>query len=138
MKKFLLGCACVVLVAASAALMLGCGGGGSQATTGGSGRLTLGVTDAPVDGATAVVVRFTAVELKPAGGDAFTVTLDPAQTIQLAVVPARPGPPFVLRRTMPSNPALVGTTFSFQALTDSAVAPQGAAYTNPTSFVVLP
>jgi hypothetical protein len=39
---------------------------------------------------------------------------------------------------MPNNPALIGTTFSFQALTDSVLAPQGQAYTNPTSFVVMP
>jgi hypothetical protein len=83
MKKFLWGCTCVVLVAVSAALLLGCGGGDSQATPSGNGRLTLSVTDAPVDGATAVVVRFTGVELKPAGGNAFSVTLDPAQTIDL-------------------------------------------------------
>ena len=64
--------------------------------------------------------------------------LDPSQTILLGTVPAGAGPPFVLRRVMPSNPALIGTTFSFQARTDSAAAPSGAAYTNPTSFVVLP
>jgi hypothetical protein len=103
MKKFLLGCACVVLVAASAALMLGCGGGGSQATTGGSGRLTLGVTDAPVDGATAVVVRFTAVELKPAGGDAFTVTLDPAQTIDLLALAGGNSRALLSEHTVPAG-----------------------------------
>jgi hypothetical protein len=64
--------------------------------------------------------------------------LDPSAVLQLTTVPARPGPPFILRRTMPSNPNLIGTTFSFQALTDSAVAPMGQAYTNPTSFVVTP
>jgi hypothetical protein len=64
--------------------------------------------------------------------------LDTSVIVDLGVVQAKPGPPFVLRRVMPSNPALVGTTFSFQALTDSAAAPQGKAYTNPTTFVVLP
>jgi Protein of unknown function (DUF1565) len=64
--------------------------------------------------------------------------LDPSSVLQLAVVPARPGPPFILRRTLPSNPMLIGTTFSFQALTDSSSAPRGQAYTNATSFVVTP
>lgn len=50
-------------------LMAACGGGGSD---GGSnepqyGKITLGVTDAPVDGAESVVVQFTGVELKPVG-----------------------------------------------------------------------
>ena len=64
--------------------------------------------------------------------------LDPSLIVVLGTVPAGPGRPFVLRRTVPSNPALVGTTFSFQALTGSAIAPAGSAYTNPTTFVVLP
>jgi hypothetical protein len=64
--------------------------------------------------------------------------LAPGTVIALGSVPAKPGPPFFLRRTIPNNASLIGTTFSFQALTDSALAPQGQAYTNPTSFVVTP
>lgn len=64
--------------------------------------------------------------------------LDPSLAAVLGTVPVRPGRPFVLRRTLPGNPALVGRTFSFQALTSSSAAPQGQAYTNPISFVVLP
>jgi hypothetical protein len=64
--------------------------------------------------------------------------LAPGTVIALATVPAQPGPPHFLRRTIPNNPVLIGTTFSFQALTDSVLAPQGQAYTNPTSFVVMP
>ena len=64
--------------------------------------------------------------------------LDPGLLVVLGTVPAGPGRPFVLRRTVPSNPALVGQTFSFQALTGSAIAPAGKAYTNPTTFVVRP
>jgi hypothetical protein len=53
------------------ALLAGCGGGGGSdgAKT---GTLRLGLTDAPVDQADAVVVQFTGVELKPAGGAAFS------------------------------------------------------------------
>ena len=65
-------------------LLAGCGGGGGTGSTEPAmGRISLGVTDAPVDGATAVVVKFTAVELKPEDGEAFTVTLTPAQSIDL-------------------------------------------------------
>ncbi len=41
-----------------------CGGGGS-----GTGSVTVGVTDAPVDGASSVVVQFTGVEIQPASGE---------------------------------------------------------------------
>jgi hypothetical protein len=64
--------------------------------------------------------------------------LAPGTVIGLGTVPAKPGPPFFLRRAIPNNASLIGTTFSFQALTDSVLAPQGQAYTNPTSFVVTP
>jgi hypothetical protein len=84
MKKLVASCLCIVVVAACAALILGCGGSGAGASaTADMGRLTLGITDAPVDGATAVVVKFTAIELKPEGGAALTSPLDPAPSIDL-------------------------------------------------------
>lgn len=46
-------------------LLSGCGGDGS---TNNSGQLTLGLTDGPRESATSVVVAFTGIELKPAGG----------------------------------------------------------------------
>jgi hypothetical protein len=82
MKKLFLGCLCVCLTALAAALVAGCGGGES-APDAATGRLSLAVTDAPVDSASAVVVRFTAVELKPEGREAITLTLDSPQSIDL-------------------------------------------------------
>jgi len=54
-------------------VLAACGGGGGD---GGAktGMLKLGVTDAPVDVADAVVVQFSGVELKPKNGSPFTVT----------------------------------------------------------------
>lgn len=49
----------------------------------GMGRLTLGITDAPVDGATAVVVQFTGVEVKPSGDAAEAFTFDAPRQIDL-------------------------------------------------------
>jgi len=53
------------------------GGGGSDPKPGGTGTLKLGITDAPVDAADAVVVQFTGVELKPVGGKAFSLDFAP-------------------------------------------------------------
>jgi hypothetical protein len=64
--------------------------------------------------------------------------LDPGMLVNLGSIPVQPGRPYVVRRYVPNNPLLIGTTFSFQGLTDSAAAPLGSAYTNPISFVVLP
>ena len=74
----------------------------------------------------------------PQGTPFGSYCLDPSLAVSLATVPVRPGRPWVLRRTLPNNPLLVGQTFSFQALTTSNAAPLGQAYTNAISFVVLP
>ena len=52
------------LMSAAAILAAGCSG----SSGGGNGTLNLGLTDGPVEGATAVVIAFTGVELKPANG----------------------------------------------------------------------
>ncbi len=74
------------LIFIAACLLAGCGGGGGGGTETPMGRISLGITDAPVDGATAVVVKFTAVELKPEDGNAFTINLTPAQSVDLLVL----------------------------------------------------
>ncbi len=54
--------------------LVACGGGGSS-TDSGTGLMSLAVTDAPIDDATRVVIRFTYVELKPQDGDRVVICL---------------------------------------------------------------
>jgi len=49
-----------------------------------------------------------------------------------------PNAPVTFQRPIPNNPVLVGRTFSFQARTNSALAPQGSAYTNVVWVTVVP
>ena len=74
----------ILLVATSAALLAACGSsdgdGGGEAQT---GFLKVGVTDAPVDMAAAVVVKFTGVELKPQGGPAFSIDFATPKSLDL-------------------------------------------------------
>jgi hypothetical protein len=74
-----------LLFATSTVLLAACAGGdgGTSASGSGTGSLTLGVTDAPVDATTAVVVKFVAVELKPEKGEVITIRLSPAKSIDL-------------------------------------------------------
>jgi len=52
----------VMSLLCAASLLAACGGGaGSDPKSGGTGTLKLGITDAPVDAADAVVVQFTGV-----------------------------------------------------------------------------
>ena len=60
-----------------------CGGGGGGGSGGTSGTLKLGITDAPVDAADAVVVQFSGVELKPMNGSAFSIPFASPKTIDL-------------------------------------------------------
>jgi hypothetical protein len=71
----------LVLVGAITSLLAACAASdGDSAQT---GTLKLGVTDAPVDVATEVVVQFAGVELKPAGGRAFSIDFDQPDSIDL-------------------------------------------------------
>lgn len=63
-------------------LFAGCGGGGGGGGSG-TGTLTLSITDAPIDGAAAVVVEFTGVELKPSGGGRVVFDFDTPRQIDL-------------------------------------------------------
>jgi hypothetical protein len=67
-----------ILSAFAMATLAACGGDDD-----GTGRLSLAVTDAPVDGANAVVVEFTGVEVKPAEHDSIDFTFDDPRTIDL-------------------------------------------------------
>jgi hypothetical protein len=69
-----------VLVAGVTLLSLAaCGGGGG----GGSAQVKMSVGDAPVDGAEAVIVKFTGVELTANGGNPVTITFPQPKTIDL-------------------------------------------------------
>jgi hypothetical protein len=63
-------------------LVAGCGGSGGS---GGekTGFIAIGITDAPIDEVSAVVVEFTGVTLKPSSGDEITITFDTAKSFDL-------------------------------------------------------
>jgi hypothetical protein len=56
--------------------------------------------------------------------------LDPSKMSVFRATFVGSGPPKTIVRPIPNDLALVGLTFSFQALTDCAAAPQAKAYTN--------
>jgi hypothetical protein len=74
MSDFVTRTARRTLAAALLLTLAACGGGSGGGSTGSStGVLKLGITDSPVDGAEAVVVQFTGVELKPREGAPFSI-----------------------------------------------------------------
>lgn len=73
-------CACAVL-ASVCAVFSGCGGGGGEGSS--SGALSINLTDAPVDGASEVVVAFTGVQLHSTAGQTLDIDFPSAKTIDL-------------------------------------------------------
>lgn len=69
-------------LAALPLIISGCGGSSSSSSSD-TGTLSIGVTDAPVDSAAAVVVSFTGIAIKPADGDEIEFTFDEARSIDL-------------------------------------------------------
>jgi len=66
------------LLTATALGLAACGGGSA-----GMGQLKMAVADAPVDGAQAVVVKFTGIELTGNGGNPVDITFTQPKTIDL-------------------------------------------------------
>jgi len=73
----------VLLTIAALGLAACGGGGGGGGSASSTGTLKLGITDAPVDAADAVVVKFTGVELKPMNGSALSIDFASPKTIDL-------------------------------------------------------
>ena len=68
----------IALLAGVPLSLAACGGGG-----GGTGQMSLAVADAPIDGAQAVVVKFTGVELTANNGNPVQITFPQPKSIDL-------------------------------------------------------
>lgn len=62
----------------------------------------------------------------------------PALTSVFRLTTIGPSSLTTLQRSIPSSPLLVGQTFSFQALTDNVLAPNGKAFTDAVQVTILP
>jgi hypothetical protein len=82
-------------------LLAACGGGGGGGS--GTGTLTLSITDAPVDGAAAVIVEFTGVELKPANGGRLVFNFDPPRQIDLLALQGNESTTLLDGETVPAG-----------------------------------
>lgn len=69
-----------IAMTAVLASIYGCGGSGSSNS---NGSLNVGITDAPVDSASAVVVTFSSISVKPSEGEALVFELETPMSINL-------------------------------------------------------
>ncbi len=84
-------------------LLVACGGGSGGDNSPGTGKVSVGVTDAAIDDAERVVVEFTAVELKPQSGSSILFTLDDPQQIDLLSVQGSEFEPLINAESVPSG-----------------------------------
>src|SRR5688572_16831857 len=68
------------------------------------GELSLSITDAPVDGATSVIVTFLGVELQPANGDRISVVYDAPRQIDLLALQGGLSEPLLDDLSVPAGP----------------------------------
>lgn len=78
---------CLLGLVATSATLLGCNSGssgGSSSSSGGeTGQMSLAVTDGPIDNATNVFLRFTAVELRGPSDREVLIEFDTVREIDL-------------------------------------------------------
>lgn len=95
----LLAAACVISLAACG----GGGGGGDDGSSSGQGQVSVGVTDAPVDGAERVVVEFTGIELKPKSGAPIEFNFTPPMQIDLLALQGDEFEPLLVAQQVPAG-----------------------------------
>ena len=83
----------------SLAMLAACGGGTSSPGS----TLNLGLTDAPISGATKVWINFTGVEVKPVNGDAIDFNFSPAQGFDLLTLQNGVTATFLNGKTIPAG-----------------------------------
>jgi hypothetical protein len=91
------------LIAAMAVAMVATGCGGGSDSDSSTGAITLRITDAPVDRATAVVVAFSGVELQRAGGVRERIEFTSPITIDLLQTQNGNAETLLANRTIPAG-----------------------------------
>lgn len=95
-----------VATIAVALIATSCGGGGAESgatfSANTNGILSIAVTDAPVDNAAKVVVKFTAIEVKPQGGNALSFDI-PDRSIDLLALAGGASTTILDGQTLPAG-----------------------------------
>lgn len=118
----------LVSVLASSLILSSCSDDSDQSA---AGRMTLNVTDAPVDEADAVVVQFTSVTLKSDGNEDEVFTFDPPKTIDLLSLQGLVSQPLIEDEEIPAGSYTqirLGVNAEFDSEMDSYITIAGTDY----------
>lgn len=83
--------------------LAGCGGGDSVSASAATGNATFALSDAAVDGVTAVNITFTGLELKPADGQVQTIVFDKPKTLNLVDLQNGKTANLILNKPLPAG-----------------------------------
>lgn len=101
MIKGLVQASCIGL--ATTLGLAGCGGGDSVSASAATGNATFALSDAAVDGVTAVNITFTGLELKPADGKVQTIVFDQPKTLNLVDLQNGKTANLILNKPLPAG-----------------------------------
>lgn len=93
----------LALCATGLLALTGCGGSSSGSDGTSTGTLDLQITDAPVDGASAVVVQFDGVEIQPANGERLTFDFEEPRQIDLLALQGNNSEPLLTGEVVPAG-----------------------------------
>ncbi|MEC7815157.1 MAG: DUF4382 domain-containing protein [Pseudomonadota bacterium] len=94
----------IFAVSTLAAALAACGGSGGGSSTGATGSVSVGLTDAPTLDLSSVNIAFTAIRLKPADGDWIEFPLDDTGILNLLDLQGGVTEPLITDEEVPAGP----------------------------------
>ena len=93
----------VFVVSALASALVACGGSGGSSSSGETGSVSVGLTDAPTMELSSVNIAFNAIRLKPADGDWLEFSLDETGVVDLLTLQGGVTEPLITNEEVPAG-----------------------------------
>lgn len=93
----------VFVVSALASALVACGGSGGSSSSGETGSVSVGLTDAPTMELSSVNIAFNAIRLKPADGDWLEFNLDETGVVDLLTLQGGVTEPLITNEEVPAG-----------------------------------
>ena len=93
----------VFVVSALTSALVACGGSGGSSSSGETGSVSVGLTDAPTMELSSVNIAFNSIRLKPADGDWLEFSLDETGVVDLLTLQGGVTEPLITNEEVPAS-----------------------------------